>query len=61
MRVLVDGPSDEVPNVLIARHQGQAPDIDGVVFVNEGNPKIGEFAQVLITDFHEYDLVGRIV
>ncbi len=57
--VLVEGPSEETPFLIAARHQGQAPDIDGVVYINEGNPKIGEFCEVEITQSHDYDLVAR--
>lgn len=59
--VLVEGPSPETPHLLVGRHEGQAPDIDGVVYINEGSAPAGEFAEVLITEAHEYDLVGRIV
>ncbi len=59
IKVLVEGPSEETPLLIQARHEGQAPDIDGVVYINEGNPKVGEFAEVEITDSHDYDLVGR--
>lgn len=61
LTVLVDGPSPETPHLLVGRHEGQAPDIDGVVYINEGSAPAGEFAQVEITEAHEYDLVGRII
>ncbi|MFH1830680.1 MAG: 30S ribosomal protein S12 methylthiotransferase RimO [Pseudomonadota bacterium] len=60
MKVLVEGPSEETPLLIGARHQGQAPDIDGLVYINEGNPKVGEFCEVEITESHDYDLVGRV-
>jgi ribosomal protein S12 methylthiotransferase len=43
------------------RHQGQAPDIDGKVIINDGIAKPGDIVQVEITDVFEYDLVGRII
>jgi len=61
LKVLVDGPSEQSEHLIAARHEGQAPDIDGVVYINEGNPKVGEFTRVEITDSHVYDLVGRVV
>ncbi|MBN1283108.1 MAG: 30S ribosomal protein S12 methylthiotransferase RimO [Proteobacteria bacterium] len=61
MKVLVEGLSEESEHLIQARHEGQAPDIDGVVYINEGNPKVGEFAEVEITDSHDYDLVGRVL
>ena len=43
----------------------QAPDIDGCVLINDTlagmAPSPGDFVNVLITDAHEYDLIGTIV
>jgi ribosomal protein S12 methylthiotransferase len=60
-RVLVEGPSEETEHLLVGRHAGQAPDIDGVVYINQGTAPVGQFATVEITETHEYDLVGRII
>ena len=44
----------------IGRSQGDAPEVDGVVYVNTRRAlKSGEFVQVKITDTLEYDLVGE--
>jgi len=61
VEVLVEGPSEESEHLIAARHQGQAPDIDGIVYINEGEPPIGDFCAVEITESHDYDLVGRVV
>lgn len=61
IRVLVDGPSKETDMLLAARHEGQAPGIDGVVYIADGIAAAGDFATVEISEAHEYDLVGRIV
>lgn len=61
MEVLVEGPSEESDLLIAARHRGQAPDIDGIVYINEGDPPIGDFCEVEITEAHDYDLVGRVV
>jgi len=58
---MVDGVSEETELLLEARHEGQAPEIDGVVYLNEGMGVAGDFAKVEITDAAAYDLVGRIV
>ena len=58
--VLVEGASEK-GNLLKGRHEGQAPDIDGLVYISKGSAEAGEFAAVEITDAHEYDLVGKIV
>jgi hypothetical protein len=39
----------------------QAPDIDGVTYINDGTAKVGDFVKVRITDSLDYDLVGEIV
>ncbi|MEE8396522.1 MAG: 30S ribosomal protein S12 methylthiotransferase RimO [bacterium] len=59
--VLVEGPSAESDLLLQGRAPFQGPEVDGVVYVNEGNAIAGEFHQVEITEAHAYDLVGRIV
>lgn len=59
LEVLVDGPSDEADGLWEARHEGQAPEIDGVVYVNRGRMVPGDVVKVTITDATVYDLVGR--
>jgi ribosomal protein S12 methylthiotransferase len=65
LRVLVDGVSEEHEFVYEGRHYGQAPDIDGVVFLSYedgGEPaRPGEFVEVEISDSAEYDLVGVVI
>lgn len=58
--VLIDGISEETPLLLEARTEGQAPEIDGVVYINEGDTEQGVFEEVRITEALPYDLVGRI-
>ena len=59
--VLVDGVSKESDLLLEARLQGQAPDIDGVVYISEGDTRQGNFEKVRITEAFTYDLVGKII
>jgi ribosomal protein S12 methylthiotransferase len=61
MEVLVDGPSEETPLLLESRHEGLAPEIDGVVYINDGRANPGDLVKVEITDAATYDLVGHIV
>src|SRR3989441_1439063 len=61
IEVMVEGISEETELLLEARHQGQAPEIDGVVYLNDGQANSGDFVKVEITDAVAYDLVGRIV
>jgi len=62
VRVLVDGPSDEHELVLRGRLEGQAPDIDPVVYLTECNPAdipAGTFIEAEIVGSQSYDLVAR--
>ncbi|GIL17121.1 MAG: ribosomal protein S12 methylthiotransferase RimO [Oligoflexia bacterium] len=61
MDVLVEGYSEETDLLLQGRNSQQAPDIDGVVLINEGEAKAGDMVKVMITDSMEYDLIGHIV
>ena len=47
--------------LLEGRSQYQAPEVDGTVYINEGNAVSGSFHQVEITDAYEYDLIGKII
>lgn len=60
-KVLVEGASPETDLLLQARTEFQAPDIDGVVYINEGKARTGEFYWVEITEAHDYDMIGRII
>ena len=60
--VLVDGPSQEHELVLQGRLEGQAPDIDSVVFLTDCDADTvprGELIRTRIVDARGYDLVAR--
>lgn len=59
--VIVEGISEESELLLKGRTSQQAPDIDGIVYINEGDAKVGDLVKVEITDSMEYDLIGRII
>ena len=61
IEVLVEGVSPESEHLLVGRHEGQAPEIDGQVYINDGMAYPGEFVTVEVTEAHEYDLVGKVV
>ncbi|MEO5956077.1 MAG: 30S ribosomal protein S12 methylthiotransferase RimO [Nitrospiraceae bacterium] len=61
MEVLVEGVSEETDLLLEGRHEGLAPEIDGVVYINDGSAMAGDVVKVEITDAALYDLVGHIV
>ncbi|MBF0144278.1 MAG: 30S ribosomal protein S12 methylthiotransferase RimO [Magnetococcales bacterium] len=58
--VLVERTTPESPWVMIGRTTGQAPEIDGQVYITRGNPPPGQILPVTITESHEYDLVGVV-
>lgn len=59
--VLVSGPSEDSELVWQGRMEIQAPEVDGVVYLNDGPVKAGMIQMVEITDSYEYDLVGHVV
>lgn len=61
IEVLVEGQHEETHLLLQGRHQGQAPDIDGRVIINDGKASAGDIVKVEITEVLDYDLVGAIV
>jgi len=69
IEVLVEGASSESEHLLAGRNAQQAPEIDGVTYINEiaieGEPDAavypGEIVTVEVSDAADYDLVGRVV
>ncbi len=61
VEVIVDGLSEETELLLVGRTRGQAPEVDGVTYINDGSANIGDLVQVKVTDTHDYDLVGEII
>jgi ribosomal protein S12 methylthiotransferase len=62
VRLLVDGPSDEHDLVLRARLEGQAPDIDPLVYLTDCDPAAihsGAFLDAEIVGRKGYDLLAR--
>ncbi len=57
--VLVDGPSADPAFVFEGRLAGQAPEIDGLVYLRDRTLAPGRFARVRITDVEGYELVGE--
>ena len=57
--MLVDEVDDEGA---IARSSADAPEIDGLVYIKNGQSlKVGEFANVRVTDSDAHDLWAKIV
>ncbi len=60
LEVLVEGPSEESELVMMGRHRGQAPDIDGCVYLSGGETQSGSIVQVRISQSTDYDLLGDV-
>ena len=56
----MEGVSEETELLLEGRWMGQAPEIDGKVYVNRGQARAGEIVRVEIEQAGDYDLVGGI-
>lgn len=58
--VLIDERIEGEKDRFFGRTEGDAPEVDGGVYVSGKDIKIGEFYKVKITDTLEYDLVGEL-
>jgi len=63
--VLVEGESEETPLLWQGRAAWHAPEIDGVVYLNDFGPfdslTPGRFYRCEITEAHDYDVVARVM
>jgi ribosomal protein S12 methylthiotransferase len=60
---MVEGYHPETKLLMRGRHQGQCPEIDGQVIINDGR-KVSGFGQIYsvkITDVADYDLIGSVI
>jgi ribosomal protein S12 methylthiotransferase len=57
--VLIDGPSEDPAFAWEGRTAGQAPEIDGVVYLRDRGLKPGRFARIRIVEVEGYELVGE--
>jgi ribosomal protein S12 methylthiotransferase len=61
IEVLVEGPSEESELVMVGRHRGQAPEIDGSVYLSGGPVQPGELRRAVVTQASDYDLVADVL
>lgn len=61
MEVLVEGASEDHEYVMVGRHAGQAPEIDGQVYLSGGEAIPGTMRRVRIEQATEYDLLGELL
>jgi len=60
--VMVDGPSPESELVVTSRLEGQAPDIDAIVYLDECDPsrvRPGQVLEAVVIGARGYDLIAR--
>ena len=61
IEVLIDEKDENSKGTYIGRTQGDAPEVDGEVFVKAKGVNVGDFVDVKINDTLEYDIVGEQV
>ena len=64
LEVLVEGPSQETELLWEARTTAQAPEIDGVCYINDWGstpPRPGDIRRFRVEEAHDYDLVGALL
>lgn len=64
IKVLIEGHHEETDLIIKARHEGQAPDVDGIVMINDTNGfalAVGQIRTALVTEVNGFDLVGKII
>ena len=59
--VLVEGISDESDQLLQGRWWGQAPEVDGSVYLANGTAKPGQICRAQVTDASDYDLMANFL
>ena len=61
LEVLVEGLSDESDLLLQGRWYGQAPGIDGSVYLTDGTARPGDFVHARVVEAADYDLAASIL
>ena len=59
--VLIDGKSDREGYAFVGHCRRQAPEIDGVTYIQESSATIGDIVSCTITSTDHYDLFGQIL
>jgi ribosomal protein S12 methylthiotransferase len=60
IEVLVEGESDESELLLQGRWYGQAPEVDGSVYLTDGSAQPGDLVRARVTDGSDYDLAASL-
>lgn len=57
---IIEEPVDEFGALWVGRFYGQAPEVDGVVYISGYEPKMGSIVNVKIKKIKDYDLIGNV-
>src|SRR5690606_19849046 len=61
IEVLVEGISEESDLLLQGRWYGQAPEIDGIVYLTDDTAEAGEIVRARVVNASDYDLAASIL
>ena len=61
LEVLVAGVSEETDLLLVGRHAGQAPQIDGITYITGGTAAAGQLISICVEQAYDYDVAGEMV
>ncbi|HET6611956.1 MAG TPA: 30S ribosomal protein S12 methylthiotransferase RimO [Kofleriaceae bacterium] len=61
LEVLIEGPSEESELLLEGRYYGQAPEIDGTVYLTDGAGAAGDLVRARVTAAADHDLAATIL
>jgi ribosomal protein S12 methylthiotransferase len=61
LTVLVEGSSEESELVMVGRHAGQAPEVDGCVYLSHGPVQPGTMCRARVESATEYDLLAEVL
>jgi ribosomal protein S12 methylthiotransferase len=59
LTVLVEGASEESELVMVGRHAGQAPEVDGFVYLSHGPVQPGTLCKARVVSATDYDLLAE--
>ena len=62
--VLIEGLHEETDRLVVGRHQGQAPEVDGRVIINDLaglSPNVGDMIKVEVTEALGFDILGKAI
>lgn len=60
LECIIEEPVDELGALWVGRFYGQAPEVDGVVYIGGYEPKMGSIVPVKIKNVKDYDLLGDV-